>query len=108
MSTEGVRSYTKGMTIRLKGQSIGINFNEKPGSASYAIRNKDKTKLLALMMIIDISMLNLIVQCTNSSIILFKFKKPKICPKSIDDNAAQILLDFSLVQKRIRLISKFF
>ncbi|RNA42455.1 hypothetical protein BpHYR1_052329 [Brachionus plicatilis] len=41
--------------IRLKVQSIGmkINFNEKPGSTSYAKRNIDN---------FDMSMLNLIVQ----------------------------------------------
>ncbi|RNA20814.1 hypothetical protein BpHYR1_007307 [Brachionus plicatilis] len=37
----------------------------KPAPTSYATRNKDNTKLSAFLMIFDISMLNLIVQCTN-------------------------------------------
>ncbi|RNA27674.1 hypothetical protein BpHYR1_013293 [Brachionus plicatilis] len=44
-----------------------INFNEKPGPISYASSNIDNTKLSAFIMIFDIYMLNLIVQCTNSS-----------------------------------------
>ncbi|RNA20409.1 hypothetical protein BpHYR1_037761 [Brachionus plicatilis] len=44
-----------------------INFNERSEPTSYATRNKDNTKILAFMMNFDMYMLNLIVQCTNST-----------------------------------------
>ncbi|CAF1084562.1 unnamed protein product [Brachionus calyciflorus] len=44
-----------------------INFTEKPGPTSYATRNIDSTKLSAFLMIFDTSMINFIVQCTNSN-----------------------------------------
>ncbi|RNA04262.1 hypothetical protein BpHYR1_022386, partial [Brachionus plicatilis] len=46
---------------------------------SYATRNIDNTKILAFMINSDMYMLNLIVQCTNSTRIPFNFTKPKIC-----------------------------
>ncbi|RNA21290.1 hypothetical protein BpHYR1_022697 [Brachionus plicatilis] len=51
---------------------------------SYATRNIDNTKILAFMMNFDVYMLNLIIQCTNSTRILFSFKKPKICRCQFD------------------------
>ncbi|RMZ98361.1 hypothetical protein BpHYR1_037502 [Brachionus plicatilis] len=50
-----------------------FNFDEKPGPTSHATRNK------AFMKIFDMSKLNLIEQCTNSTRILFNLIEPKIC-----------------------------
>ncbi|RNA26649.1 hypothetical protein BpHYR1_029348 [Brachionus plicatilis] len=52
--------------------SIESTINRKSGPTSYATTNIDNTKLSPFIMIFDIFMLNLIVQCTNSIFLTFK------------------------------------
>ncbi|RNA35491.1 piggyBac transposable element-derived 3-like [Brachionus plicatilis] len=42
-----------------------LNFNEKVGPTSYAARHINETKLSAFFMMFDLSMINLILNCTN-------------------------------------------